>query len=79
MQGNVEECGAVRRPTAGVWTGAGLGDVGGGLSGLGRECWRLGRIFQGSRKLWVVEEMWGHLLELGGQLGPAPTVQLPSW
>ena len=30
VQGNVEECGAVRRPAAGVWTGDGLGDVGGG-------------------------------------------------
>lgn len=42
-------------------------------------CWTLWRVFQGSWKLCIMKEMRGHLLGLGGQLGPAPTVQLSPW
>lgn len=40
-------------------------------SSLAQEgCWRLWRAFQGSWKLCLMKEMWGHLLGLGGSWAP---------
>lgn len=75
MRGNVEECGAVPPPD--VWARTGLRD--GEALWLGKGVGGSGGFSREELEAVPREGNVGASPGVGGQLGPASTVQLPPW